>query len=97
MSLNRDQLQSLIETHYDKEAVGGPDAKASDLAFHHLIEVADHVYRLYLEESAPDIERPETFEPQTLTGVSEGFALIAGLMDHLEMRHHDGDFGSLAP
>lgn len=93
MTLSRDEIQILAETHYSHEGMDSPP----EASFAMLVDVAAHVYQQYLETDVPNIEEPSSFVPRTLGGVSQGWALIEGLIENLEMRFPDGEFRNMFP
>lgn len=87
--LNRDHIQAFADKYFgDNDAYDEPSQRSFAL----LVQVAIHVLRQYHDEDRADLERPETFTPQTLGGIPHGVALMEGLRENLEMDCPDDDF-----
>jgi hypothetical protein len=58
----------------------------SEAMFDVLVDLAAAYIQTMQAEDQPDLERPETFEPKTLAGVSYLDAAVTGLRENLDMR-----------
>lgn len=88
MPLSRDAFQALADQHYDEDAYDNPDQRS----FSMLVDLAGHVYQQYLENQKINLDDPSSFVPNTLGGVPQGFALIEGLRENLEINFPDSSF-----
>jgi len=84
-----DELSALAHRFYDDRDVYDTE---SEFMFALLVDVAEATYKLYRDEAHLDLDRPETFEPQTLGGVPSGWAMLEGLRENLAHMHPDGIF-----
>lgn len=66
-------------------AEGQSELTGSDALFDVLVDLTAAYVRRMQTEDAPDPERPETFAPQTLGGVSYVDAALNGLRENLDL------------
>ena len=89
--ITRDDIQAIAEKYFgDNDAYDLPSQRSFAL----LVQVASHVLLQYKEESAPNLDDPSSFTPPTLGGVPQGWALVEGLRENLEMGFPDDNFDS---
>lgn len=87
--LDRDTIQAFADQFFgDVEAYDRPSHRSFAL----LVKVGIHVLRQYHEESVPTLDDPSSFESSALAGVPQGFALVEGFRENLEMDCPDDAF-----
>ena len=91
--ITRDDIQAIAEKYFgDNDAYDLPSQRSFAL----LVQVASHVLLQYKEEAAEtmSLDDPDSFLPPTLGGVPQGWALVEGLRENLEMGFPDDNFDS---
>lgn len=90
MSLSSGAIQAIADNNYTAdEGYETPDQRLFAL----LVDTAGAYYKSMVEANPePTLDDPKSFGTANLAGVSNGFALIEGLIENLEMNFPHAEF-----